>query len=124
MAQQSYEILSPDTSSKDFFWVLIIRGFGLGLLSVPVSTMSLSTLKGKEIGQGAAFSGMMRQLGGAFGIALISTFMTRQTDLHRSNLVSHLDSNNPEVQQRISYITGAMRAKGFDRWWQKVRPMQ
>ncbi|SFO65900.1 MFS transporter, DHA2 family, multidrug resistance protein [Chitinophaga sp. YR627] len=110
----SYEILSPDTSSKDFFWVLIIRGFGLGLLSVPVSTMSLSTLKGKEIGQGAAFSGMMRQLGGAFGIALISTFMTRQTDLHRSNLVSHLDVNNPEVQQRISNMTGAMRAKGFD----------
>jgi len=110
----SYKILSADTSAHDFFWVLIIRGFGLGLLSVPVSTMSLSTLKGKEIGQGAAFSGMMRQLGGAFGIALISTFVTRQTDLHRSNLVSHLDVNNPEVQQRVSVLSAAMRAKGSD----------
>ena len=32
----SYGILTPDTSAGDFFWVLIIRGFGLGLLSVPV----------------------------------------------------------------------------------------
>lgn len=110
----SYKILSPDTGSHDFFWVLIIRGFGLGLLSVPVSTMSLSTLKGPEIGQGAAFSGMMRQLGGAFGIALISTFVTRQTDLHRSTLVSHLDVNNPDVQQRLVQLTASMRSKGFD----------
>jgi DHA2 family multidrug resistance protein len=110
----SYTIISPDTSGSDFFWVLIIRGFGLGLLSVPVSTMSLSTLKGKEIGEGAAFSGMMRQLGGAFGIALISTFVTRQTDIHRSNLVAHLDVNNPAVQQRVASLAAGMRSKGFD----------
>ena len=57
-------ILTPDTSARDFFWVLIIRGFGLGLLSVPVSTMSLSTLKGAEIGQGAAMSGHDAPIGG------------------------------------------------------------
>jgi len=110
----SYKIISPNTSGDDFFWVLIIRGFGLGLLSVPVSTMALSTLKGKEIGEGAAFSGMMRQLGGAFGIALISTFVTRQTDLHRSTLITHLDVNNPEVQQRVAGMAASMRSKGFD----------
>ncbi|HEY0272149.1 MAG TPA: DHA2 family efflux MFS transporter permease subunit [Chitinophaga sp.] len=110
----SYKILTPDTSAGDFFWVLIIRGFGLGLLSVPVSTMSLSTLKGAEIGQGAAFSGMMRQLGGAFGVALISTFVTRQTDKHRSTLVAHLDPTNPQVQARVAQLTGGMQAKGFD----------
>ncbi|MFY0256299.1 DHA2 family efflux MFS transporter permease subunit [Chitinophaga sp. 30R24] len=110
----SYKVITPDTGAQDFFWVLIIRGFGLGLLSVPVSTMSLSTLKGQEIGQGAAFSGMMRQLGGAFGVALISTFVTRQTDLHRSTLVDHLDVNNPDVQNRIAQMAASMRNKGFD----------
>ncbi len=110
----SYKIITPDTSSGDFFWILIIRGFGLGLLSVPISTMALSTLRGQQIGQGAAFSGMMRQLGGAFGVALISTFVTRQTDLHRSTLVSHLDVNNPGVQQRVLQLTAGMRSTGFD----------
>lgn len=104
----SYTILTPDTAESDFFWILIIRGFGMGMLSVPVSTMSLSTLKGAEIGQGAAFSGMMRQLGGAFGVALISTFVTRQTDAHRATLVAHLDPTTPQVQARIALLTAGL----------------
>lgn len=110
----SYRILTPWTSSGDFFWILIIRGFGLGLLSVPVSTMSLSTLKGREIGQGAAFSGMMRQLGGSFGVALISTFVSRQSQIHRYSLVSNLNANSFSVQQRVNQMAAGMRAHGLD----------
>jgi MFS transporter, DHA2 family, multidrug resistance protein len=109
-----YQILTPDTGAHDFFWILILRGIGLGLLSVPVSTMALSTLKGVEIGQGAAFSGMMRQLGGAVGIAMISTFVTRQTDTHRVDLMTHMDVNNPDVQSRVVQIAGGFQGKGFD----------
>jgi DHA2 family multidrug resistance protein len=105
----SYTILTPYTSSGDFFWILIVRGFGLGLLSVPVSTMSLSTLQGQEIGQGAAFSGMMRQLGGSFGVALISTFVSRQTQVHRNTLISHLSVNDAGVQQRVMQMAAGMR---------------
>ena len=106
-------ILTPDTSSGNFFWILILRGFGMGLLSVPISTMALSTLKGQQIGQGAAFSGMMRQLGGSFGVALISTFVTRQTQIHRVDMVTKLDVNNPMVQQRIQQLSAGMAAKGM-----------
>jgi DHA2 family multidrug resistance protein len=105
----TYFVLTPHTSSGDFFWILIIRGFGLGLLSVPVTTMSLSTLKGQEIGQGAAFSGMTRQLGGSFGVALISTFVYRQTQVHRNALVSHLNVYDPGVQQRVALMAAAVR---------------
>ena len=110
----SYSILTPWTSSGDFFWILIIRGFGLGLLSVPISTMSLSTLKGQQIGQGAAFSGMMRQLGGSFGVALISTFVSRQTQVHRYTLVTNLNVNSTSVQQRVSQMAAGMRSHGLD----------
>ncbi len=110
----SYGILTPHTSSGDFFWILIIRGLGLGLLSVPVSTMSLSTLKGQEIGQGAAFSGMMRQLGGSFGVALISTFVSRQTQVHRNTLISHISASDPAVQQRISMLAAGFHSRGAD----------
>ncbi|MGI4751674.1 MAG: DHA2 family efflux MFS transporter permease subunit [Janthinobacterium lividum] len=109
-----YKIIVPDTSSGDFFLPLMIRGLGLGLLSVPVSTMSLSTLKGQQIGQGAAFTGMMRQLGGSFGVALISTFLSRSTSVHRVNLVSHLDVNNLNVQNRVAQMSAGMRHSGVD----------
>jgi DHA2 family multidrug resistance protein len=109
-----YRIIVPDTSSGDFFWPLIVRGLGMGLLSVPVSTMSLSTLKGQEIGQGAAFTGMMRQLGGSFGIALISTFLSRWTSSHRVNMISKLNYNYLNVQERVAQLTTSMQARGKD----------
>jgi MFS transporter, DHA2 family, multidrug resistance protein len=94
-------ILTPDTDLDNFFWMLIVRGMGLGMLFIPITALSLSTLKGQQIGQGAAFTGMMRQLGGSFGVALITTFMSRQNMVHRNTLVSKLDVNSPAVQQRI-----------------------
>jgi len=99
-----YLILTPDTPKEAFFWMLIVRGLGMGMLFIPITTLSLSTLKGQQIGQGAAFTGMMRQLGGSFGIALITTFMARQNVVHRSNLVTYLDTNNPAVQQRVANL--------------------
>lgn len=108
-----YYILTPDTSSDAFFWMLIVRGAGLGFLFVPISTLALSTLKGREIGEGAAFTGMMRQLGGSFGVAVITTYIARQNMQHRSDLVSRLDINSPVVQQRVEGLQRNFMAKGM-----------
>lgn len=108
----AYHILTPDTGREHFFWLLIVRGVGLGLLFVPITTLALSTLKGKEIGEGAAFTSMMRQLGGSFGIALITTFITRHTMQHRADLVSHLSVLNSGVQQKVAELTAGFMAGG------------
>jgi DHA2 family multidrug resistance protein len=108
-----YKILTPDTGEDAFFWVLVFRGAAMGLLFIPVTTLSLSTLKGREIGDGAAFTGMMRQLGGSFGIALITTLMAKNVMLHRSNLVSHLDTNNPIVQNQLEGMARSFVVKGL-----------
>ena len=108
-----YKILSPDTGKDDFFWMLMVRGAGLGLLFIPITSLALSTLKGQEIGQGAAFTGMMRQLGGSFGIAAITTFIANQTTIHRAAIASHLDANSFDVQQRIAGLKASFMAKGF-----------
>lgn len=108
-----YLILTPDTGKDAFFNMLIVRGIGLGLLFVPITTLALSTLKGREIGEGAAFTGMMRQLGGSFGMAVITTFIARQNMAHRNDLVSKLDVNNPIVQQRVEGLQHSFMAKGM-----------
>jgi DHA2 family multidrug resistance protein len=110
----SFFILTPDTNADNFFWPLIVRGIGMGMLFIPITTLSLSSLKGQQIGQGAAFTGMMRQLGGSFGIALITTFMARQNMQHRSDLVSKLDTNNPAVTQRVEGMQHSFVGKGMD----------
>ena len=108
-----YFILTPDTDSDAFFWMLIVRGMGMGMLFIPITALSLSTLQGRQIGQGAAFTGMMRQLGGSFGIALITTYMARKNMMHRSDLVSKLDATNPAVQQRVQALQHNFVSKGM-----------
>ena len=70
-------------------------------------------LKGQQIGQGAAFTGMLRQLGGSFGIAMVTTYMARQNMIHRSALVSKLDVNNPAVMNRVHGIALGFQTKGI-----------
>ncbi|MDF2475619.1 MULTISPECIES: MDR family MFS transporter [unclassified Sphingobacterium] len=108
-----YGLMTNDTGSEHMFWPLILRGVGLGLLFVPVMTLSLSTLHGRSIGEGAAFTGMMRQLGGSFGIALITTFISRDSQKHRVDLVANLDPSKFEVQQRVQQLQMSFQAKGF-----------
>ncbi len=107
-----YRILTPDTGKDAFFWMLIFRGMALGMLFIPVTTLSLSSLKGKQIGEGAAFTGMMRQLGGSFGIAIITTFMAQQQTKHWVNTMAHLDITNPMVQNRVAATTQLFISKG------------
>ena len=108
-----YKVLTPDTGSDAFFWMLMLRGFGMSMLFIPVSTLSLSTLKGKQIGQGAAFTGMMRQLGGSFGIALITTFMTRRNALHRNDLITNITPDNPAFQQNYQGMVANFMHQGM-----------
>lgn len=108
-----HQILTPDTGKEDFFWMLIMRGIGLGLLFIPITALALSSLKGQEIGQGAAFTGMMRQLGGSFGIAAITTFISRQIVVHNNALVTHLNINDPNVQARVQGMTQNFISKGM-----------
>ncbi|WP_313806879.1 MDR family MFS transporter [Flavobacterium sp.] len=108
-----HNVMTPDTGTEHMFWPLILRGVGLGFLFVPITTLALSTLQGKSIGEGAAFTGMMRQLGGSFGIAIITTFISRFGQQHRVDLISHLDSAKFEVQQRIQQMQAMFMSKGF-----------
>ncbi|MFL6263665.1 MAG: DHA2 family efflux MFS transporter permease subunit [Thermoanaerobaculia bacterium] len=99
---------------QDFFWPLVLRGVGLGLLFVPLTTMALSNLRGKDIPQGSGLTNMMRQLGGSFGIALVTTFIEHRSWTHRVNLLSHLSMYDPAVRERLSAITGGLMSKGSD----------
>ena len=107
------QVITTDSGEEHLYWPLILRGISLGLLFVPITTLSLSTLKGKSIGEGAAFTGMMRQLGGSFGIAIITTFLARFNQEHRVNLISHLNVTSFEVQKTVQQLKMGFMSKGF-----------
>jgi len=100
------------TGTGDFFWPLAIRGIGLALLFVPLTTLAIGSLKGHEIGQGAGLNNMMRQLGGSFGIAGLTTLIHIRLATHRNNLLSNVNIYNPYYNERFNGYIRAFVAKG------------
>lgn len=109
----AFHLITPDTASQAFFWPLVVRGIGMGLLFVPITTLALSSLKGAGIGEGASVTSMMRQLGGSFGIALITTFIARESQHHRVNLLPNLDKSSFVLQEHIHHLQQLFISKGF-----------
>ncbi len=85
---------------------LIWRGVGLAIVTVPLTTLAVSSLQPKDMPQGAALNNMMRQLGGSSGIAVVNTYVANRNAVHRNNLVSNLTVDNPLTVQRLAGYTG------------------
>ena len=107
-------MLNTQVGQHDFFWPLIIRGLAMGLIFIPLTTISLSQLEGVEIPQGTALSNMVRQLGGSIGIALITTYISTDTAKHYAYLNENVTAADFETQQRIRLLTGGFISKGYD----------
>lgn len=108
-------MLSKSTLSSgpdQFFWPLVIRGFGMALLFVPLTTLAIQDLKGPEIGQGSGLNNMMRQLGGSFGIAALTTLIHVRQGFHRSNLLVNINEQNPAFAERLNGLIHNFMAKG------------
>ncbi len=103
---------NADASNSDFIWALIIRGIGLALVNVPLINQSVSTLEPRQLPTGIAIVNMMRQLGGAFGVA--NTYVTQRMALHRYDLVSNLQPKNPALAERLNAITQGLIARGIN----------
>jgi len=100
------------SGTDDFFWPLVIRGIGMALLFVPLTTLAMQDLKGIEIGQGSGLNNMMRQLGGSFGIAALTTLIHTRQGFHRNNLLTNVNEYNPAFTERLNGFIHNFMAKG------------
>lgn len=96
--------LTLNSGTGDFFWPLILRGVGLGCLSVPINTIALTGLQGHELAEGSGFISITRQLGGSFGIALVATFIDWRNALHWNELVGNISRFNDAFRFRVSAV--------------------
>ena len=105
--------LDLDSSQADITLNLIWRAVGLAVVTVPLTTLAVSSLSPKDIPQGAALNNMMRQLGGSFGIAMVNTYLLNRNAVHRTDLVSNITTDNPLAVKRLADYTGYFMQKGF-----------
>jgi len=106
--------MTSQSNASDAQLALEISRAGIGLLMLSVIVAGVAGLKPSAIKQGSALLGLARQLGGSFGIAVLSTYVTRMTAFHRYDIASRMYSGNSLADDRLHMISGALTAKGFD----------
>lgn len=104
---------SPGSGEKDFFWPFIIRGVGMGLMMGPILTVCLQGLRGSDVAQASGLTNMIRQVGGAIGIALLNVFLTNMGVQHNTDLLGSVTMYDQPAQERLSTMTGAMVSAGY-----------
>ncbi|MER8554872.1 MFS transporter [Mesorhizobium sp. M1217] len=97
-------LLSASTSgsgSPDLTLALLLRGFGLGLLFVALTLITLQGLAPDALPFGIGLFNFGRQAGGLTGTALLQTYIDHQNVHNRTILTSHLVNGDPAVDQRL-----------------------
>jgi MFS transporter, DHA2 family, multidrug resistance protein len=72
----------------------VLQGMGLGLMFVPLSTITFATLPNALRTQGTALYSLMRNIGSSIGISLVIFLLTRNTQIVHSELVGHVTPFN------------------------------
>ena len=108
----TYFLATGQSGEWDWFWPQMIRGFGFGFIFVPVAGLTLSGLKGDAVAQASGLSNMLRLLGGAVGIAIINTYVTRRISLHRADLMGNISLYNPEANERFFGLVKGFQSQG------------
>ena len=97
-----YKDLSLSTEYNAIIIPLIIRGFGLGFMFIPLSTIALNDIARDKMAQATGLFNTIRQIGGSFGVAILGTLLTRRVILH-TELFSEAVNQNSATFKHIEY---------------------
>jgi len=96
--------LSLQISPWSMIWPIVISGFALGLVFVPLSVTALGDLPSQNVGNASGLYNLMRNIGGSVGISIVQTVLVRHQQLHQTELVRNLTPTSPNYQQNLSYF--------------------
>jgi DHA2 family multidrug resistance protein len=106
--------ISPDVGKWDFFLPISLRALGMGMVQLPLINQAVAGLELKDYASGISLNNMVRQLGGASGIALANNYVAHRYAQHRSDLVSHLPNGSPQLMERINAVSQYITTKTGD----------
>ncbi|HWF47584.1 MAG TPA: DHA2 family efflux MFS transporter permease subunit [Bryobacteraceae bacterium] len=91
-------------SPMSLFWPIVISGFSLGLVFVPLSTVTLGDLPRERVGNGSGLFNLLRNIGGSIGISVVNTVLARHQQVHQSELVKHYAPMSPVFENILSSV--------------------
>jgi len=117
VAAYSTYLMSNFNLSADFYtiiWPRLVLGVGMGFIFIPLTTMTMSGIRKEDMGNATGIYNLLRNLGGSFGVAFITTMIARRAQFHHTRLVEHLTPFDRSYQITSSQLSQMFQQKGFD----------
>ena len=106
--------LTADWDFSDLVWPQMFRGVGAIFAIVPINNLALGTLPPEQVKNASGLYNLMRNLGGAVGLAAINTALNTRTDLHLARLHEALSSARRPAVEALDNLTAHFQAFGAD----------
>jgi DHA2 family multidrug resistance protein len=98
----------------DIFWPQVFQGFGMAFLFIPITTMSVSHIAKPKMGNATSIFNLVRNIGGSFGIAIMTTFLSRRSQFHVNRLGENVSIYDFQTQQMFGGLRAFFIARGAD----------
>jgi MFS transporter, DHA2 family, multidrug resistance protein len=89
---------------ENVIWPIIISGFAVTSIFVPMTTFAVATLKRENMGDAAGLTSLVRNLGGSVGISLVTALVTRSTQAHQALLVGHFANLDAAFRNQLAML--------------------
>ncbi|MDU0460296.1 MAG: DHA2 family efflux MFS transporter permease subunit, partial [Geobacteraceae bacterium] len=97
----------------NYTWPRIVLGFGLAMIFVPLTTVTLASISREEMGNATGMFNLLRNIGGSVGIAMAATLLARYQQFYQTGLVAHINPYNPVWQTRFEGLKQTLISKGM-----------
>lgn len=116
VASYSTYLMSGFNLNADFITVSIPRvvlGIGMGFLFIPLTTLTMAGIRKEDMGNATAIYNLLRNLGGSFGVAFVTTMIERRAQFHQFRLVENLTPFDSVYQWATARASEIFELKGF-----------
>ncbi|QSY95498.1 multidrug efflux MFS transporter [Rhizobium bangladeshense] len=96
--------MTGDYASDQLFWPNIVRAVGQALVFTPLSAIATSGIEQENAGSASSLFNMMRNLGGAVGIASLQTFLSKREQFHSNILTNSVSVFEEATRDRIARL--------------------
>src|ERR1700736_2589485 len=97
--------MTSDYANDQLFWPNVVRAVGQALIMTPLSAVATAGIEAENAGSASGLFNMMRNLGGAVGIAMLQTFLTRREQYHSNVLMPSVSLLEQATRTRIEALT-------------------
>jgi DHA2 family multidrug resistance protein len=113
-AMYRISLFSLGVASWNFWLPLTLQGAGLGLIFVPLTTVTNDPVPRERMGNATSIFNLMRNIGASIGISMVETMQVRKAQMHINILGKYVNPANPRARQTVDGLRGLFMSHGKD----------